>query len=179
MQKIVCRSDEWDFRFGVERYQRIHQEFLKRNLVETVNLQFCQHGVLSNINDTLVEYLKNTPNYDIQLHCWEHIIYADMSEAVITRDLAASCHYFMKYFNRLPAVWYPPWNMVSQTMLSVADDFGMRVDNESYDLKKFIREVKAETFTGHSIYFHGGMEQELVILPEALDLVVDFSKKKV
>jgi len=173
---IIIRSDDWDFRFGIERYQLVHREFAKRNLVETANLQFCQHGTLTPFNETLVNYLLNTKGYDIQLHCWEHILYATMSEAVITRDLAAASYYFMKYFKRLPSVWYPPWNMVSQKMIEVADKFGMKVDNESYDIKRFIREAKEGSFSGHSFYFHGSMEPDLACLPEALDLVLALDK---
>lgn len=177
-QTLVIRHDDFDFRMALDHYILTHQMFLDRGLVETVNLQFSQFGRLVEIRPEVVKYLLKTPNYDIQLHCWEHIMYANMPSMVIYRDLAASCWKFMELFHKKPTIWYPPWNVKSIEMEQIADGFGMTVDAESYDLKKFLREIEANDFRGHSVYFHAYQQDEMIVLPKVLDRIKQLNETR-
>ena len=169
---VIVRSDDFDFRMDTSDYISVHEEFLKRNLIETVGLQFAQFDRLGNFRPELIEYMKNTPNYDLQIHGWQHDKYSEMEYTHIVRDLAAAKYMCYSLFGKVPTVWYPPWNCYSDKMKEAADNLSMTIDNESYDIAKFIREVKAGSFTGHSFYFHAWQKPEKDLLPEALDWVL-------
>jgi peptidoglycan/xylan/chitin deacetylase (PgdA/CDA1 family) len=176
MAKIIIRSDDFDFRLDTKDYIAVHEEFLKRDLIETVNLQFAQFDRLGNFRPELIEYMKNTPNYDFQIHGWQHDKYSEMELAHVVRDLAAAKYFCWGMFGKLPTIWYPPWNCYSENMKTAADSLGMTIDNESYDIAKFIREVKSGEYTGHSFYFHAWQKPERELLTEALDLVLTLQK---
>jgi hypothetical protein len=62
-------------------------------------------------------------------------------------------------------------------MEEVAQEFGLEIDNESYDIAKFIREIKDKTYSGHSIYFHGYKKDEMELFPEMLRLAKEICQK--
>ncbi len=179
MEKIVVRQDDMDFRLEPHQYMAIHEEFIKRNLVETAVLQFAQFERVGNFRPEIVKYLNEAPNWDLQLHGWQHANYSEYDYHQIVKELCAAFYLFQKLFNRLPTVWYPPWNCYSPVMQDAANYMGIKIDNESCGVSEFVRKMKAGMFLGHSFYFHGYKASEMALLPEALDLVVDFSKEKV
>lgn len=178
---VVVRHDDFDFRMDVKDHIDIHQLFVDAQVNETAVLQFAQWGRLGNVREELVHYILDTPYWDIQLHGWQHDHYDEMKYDFIVRDLAAAIHMCQKYFKVTPTVWYPPWNCLSSEMEMAATALGLRIDNESYDISKFIREVGVEVarggvWQGHSFYFHGWKLDERVQLPEALKLVKELQK---
>jgi len=168
---IIVRSDDFDWRMDTQSYVDIHQLFVDAQVVETAVLQFAQFGRLCNVREELVRYILNTPYWDIQLHGWQHDHYDEMKYDFIVRDLAAAIHMCQKYFKVTPTVWYPPWNCLSNEMEMAATTVGLKIDNESYDIAKFIREASSGHYSGHSLYFHGWKKDEMVQVPEMLRLV--------
>ena len=177
MPNIIIRHDDFDFRLEPHQYMAIHEEFIKRNLVETAVLQFAQCERIGNFKPETVRYLNEAPNWDLQLHGWQHASYADYDFNETVKELCAAFYMFQKLFNRLPSVWHPPWNCYSPVMQQAAEYMGLTINNESYDIAKFVREAKTGIYLGHSFYFHGWKSNEVALLPEALDLVVDFCGK--
>lgn len=168
---IISRHDDFDFRMEPQEYIAIHEQFIKADLVETAVLQFAQFGNVADIPEELIKYMTTTPNWDFQLHGWEHSHYNEMHYSFILRDMAAAIHFCEKHFKKTPTIWFPPWNCLSIEMEKVAERLNLKIDNESYDIQKFIREVRGGTYSGHSFYFHGWKKKERDALPEAIELV--------
>lgn len=176
-QGIIIRSDDFDFRMEAEKYIAIHEEFIKAGLIETANTQFTQWGRLQVIPQELIDYINShQDSYDIQIHGWGHFRYDEEEYDFIVRDLSACIYWCQKLFNVTPTVFYPPWNCMSNNMERAAEKVGLRIDNESNDIAKFIREAKVEIardgiWRGHSVYFHGWKQDEMEQFPEMLKLV--------
>ena len=105
---MIFRHDDFSPRTRLEAAKQIHNEFLKRDLVETVCvetvcIQAC-HPPVVGLNERIVEYIKSSPNYDVQLHCWEHSSYDEMTSPEVIRDLSAAMFYIRKAFGAYPTV---------------------------------------------------------------------------
>lgn len=170
MNKLVIRHDDFDFRLSPAEYIQIHEEFIKRKLTETAVLQFAQFGRLANFPKELIVYMREAPYWDLQLHGWEHAHYDEMKYDFVVRDMAAAIYMCEDLFDITPTVWYPPWNCYSQEMDRAAEYLNLKIDRESNDIAKFIREVEAGTFDGHSVYFHAWEKNKSHYMPRMLDL---------
>ena len=158
---MIIRQDDFDFRMDTADYVAIHERFIEANLIETAVLQFTQDGRLKNFRPDLISYMNNTPNWSFQVHGWEHAKYDIMTRDKCVKDLAACICLTEKLFDTTPTTWFPPWNGMSDNMKEAAKMLDMKIDNESYDIAKFIREVEAGTYKGHSVYFHGWNQNEM------------------
>lgn len=172
---MIFRHDDFDFRLGTEDYINIHEQFIKAGLTETAVLQFTQWGHLVDIREDLIKYMNETPNWDFQVHGWGHFAYDEMEYDFCVRDLAACKYYVQKLFHKEPTIWFPPWNGMSISMEKAAAKVGMKIDNESNDIAKFIREIEVElnrngNWGGHSVYFHGWNHHEMELFPKMLEL---------
>lgn len=177
-KSIIIRHDDYDFRLSTEDYIKIHEEFKKRGLVETANMQFTQWGHLSNVPDDLVRYInENKDSYSIQIHGWGHFHYDEMEYDFIVRDLAACQFYINKYFGVQATTWYTPWNVMSNSLERAANFVGLKVSNESNDIWRFIREAEVDKFSGETLYFHGWKADEMQLFPQMLDLVKKINEK--
>ena len=167
---ITIRSDDFDFRMPLEAYVDVHQKFIDRGLTETAVIQFTNEGNEPDWGKKqgIIDYLNTAPNWDIQLHGWSHAAYNEMTQTEIADDLQKSMDMSMTLFGKYMDVWYPPRNCISEDMEYVADAFGLKIDNESYDIERFIREK--DHYKGHSFYFHTWRKPEVDLLDEALDI---------
>lgn len=171
MDKLVIRHDDYDWRMDAKDYIAVHEEFKKRGLVETANMQFTQWGKLQRVDQELVNYINaNKESYCIQIHGWGHFMYSEFEYDFIVRDLEACLYSCKKYFDVVPTIWYPPWNCLSPNMERAAGFVGLTIDTESFDIAKFIREQKAGIYKGHSVYFHAWNSHEMTMFIEMLDL---------
>ena len=177
MAQIIVRHDDFDFRLQAEEYINIHQKFVERELIETAVVQLTHEGNEKVYQPELITYMNKSPYWNIQFHGWKHWDYGKMPREEIEEDLGKSMDKLVELFEVYPTVWFPPWNSIGQDMLELANSYGLAIDNESYDIAKFIREVKAGTYQGHSFYFHGWKADEVAQLDEALDLVVKLKEK--
>ena len=164
------RHDDFDFRMEPSQYIAIHEEFIKAGLIETAVLQFTQDNRLVNCPDELIDYMNTAPNWNFAIHGWAHHHYDELKMDIIVRDIAAAMFMTKKIFNVTPTVWSTPWNCISREMEMAAEKLGLRIDNESYDIARFIREVKTGGYSGHSVYFHGWKSDEMILFPEMLQL---------
>jgi peptidoglycan/xylan/chitin deacetylase (PgdA/CDA1 family) len=154
-----------------EEYVTNHEKFIEADLVETAVVQYTHDGLLRHYYQGLIDYMKMSPNWDIQLHGWAHDDYSKLPRWRIDEDIRNAISKSEELFGIKPTVWYPPWNCYSEDMKWVANKYNLIIDNESYDISKFIREVKAGTYTGHSVYFHLWSKDEREKIPEMIECV--------
>ncbi|MCK9370345.1 polysaccharide deacetylase family protein [Candidatus Dojkabacteria bacterium] len=169
MAKIIIRQDDFDFRLEPKAYIDNHEKFIKAGLIETAVVQYTHDGNQPKYPMDLINYMRTSPNWDIQLHGWSHDDYSKLPRWIIREHLVRSRDMSVRLFGVEPTIWFPPWNCNSDDMKEVADSFGMTIDNESYDISKFIREVKAGTFEGHSVYFHLWNRDEAAKIDEMIE----------
>lgn len=165
----LIRHDDFDFRMSPEDYIAIHEEFIKANLVETAVLQFTQDGRLQTFHPKLIEYMRTAPNWDFQLHGWAHTHYDEMKPDAIVKEMGAAMFFAEKLFAKTPTLWCTPWNCWSNEMEQAAKAIGLTIDNESYDIAKFIRNVEGNSYDGHSLYFHGWKSDEMLLFPKMIE----------
>lgn len=170
MGQPIIRHDDFDFRMDPKAYIDIHQRFIEAGLVETAVLQFTQDNRLVNLYPDLVKYMREAPNWDFAIHGWAHHHYDELKRDIIIRDIGAAMHLCQVVFGVTPKRWHTPWNCYSPEMESAARFLGLELHNESYDIARFIREVKTGGYSGHSVYFHGWKSDELLLFPEMLRL---------
>jgi len=177
MEQIIIRHDDFDFRLEPGQYKTIHEAFIKHGLTETAVLQFTQDGNLKNFHTELIEYMRTSPNWNIQIHGWEHTKYDEMTYDAIVKDLLACKALTYKLFGVWPSIWFPPWNCYSEATQRAADFVGLTIDRESYDIKKFLREVQSGIYKGHSLYFHGWNRDEMEVFYPMLELVKAYENR--
>lgn len=175
MNNLIIRHDDFDFRLTPNEYIEIHEQFIKADLVETAVIQFTQDNRLSSISDELVNYMLNSSHWDFQLHGWAHTHYDELKYDYIVRDMSAAIFWCKRIFGKTPTIWFPPWNCMSREMELAAEVVGLRIDNESNDIAKFIRETEVEVgrngvWQGRSVYFHGWKSDEMKLFPRMLEL---------
>lgn len=178
---IKIRHDDYDFRLSTQQYIEIHEEFKKRELVETLVFQPTQWGRLATVDQELISYLIKeikAGTAEIALHGWGHFHYDEMEYDFIVRDLMASKYWCQTYFGGEPKVWYTPWNCMSNNMERAAQFVGMTISNESNDIWRFIREAEVEKFSGETLYFHGWKADEMALFPRMMELVVKENERR-
>jgi peptidoglycan/xylan/chitin deacetylase (PgdA/CDA1 family) len=170
MQKLIYRHDDFDFRLDPNQYIAIHEKFIEAGLIETAVLQFTQDNRLVNVPEELIKYIKESPNWDLAIHGWAHHHYDELKMDIVIRDIAAAMRLCEQHFGVTPKRWHTPWNCISREMEIAANYLGLEISNESYDIARFIREVKTGGYSGHSMYFHGWKSDEMLLFPEMLEL---------
>lgn len=181
MNQIIIRHDDLDGRLSTEQYMQIHEDFKKRNLIEYGMFQPTQWGRLGNFSTELFDYYKKEAEagtFVVALHGWAHDKYSEMEYDFIVRDLMAAKYWCLKNMGIEPKLWGTPWNCYSQNMERAAELVGLEITNESYDIAKFIREVKDGSYSGNSLYFHGWSANEMNQFLEMLDLVVKENERR-
>jgi len=181
MDRIIIRSDDWDFRLDTQQYIDAHEEFKKRGLIETMAIQPTTWGKLSNYHQDLIDYVNkelDAGTYDLQVHGWQHAHYDEMEMDFVVRDLMATKYFCIKYFGRDPKIFFTPWNCMSNNLERAAQFVGMEVSNESNDIWRFIREAKVDKFSGKTLYVHLWKADEMALFIEMLDLVVKIEKER-
>src|SRR3990167_1630268 len=166
----TIRHDDFDFRMSPSQYINIHEKFIGAGVNETAVLQFTSDNRVKTFDPTLIKYMNEAPNWEFAVHGWSHAEYDGMDFDHIVRDLSACLYWTQRLFHKSPTVWYPPWNRYSIPMERAAVELGLTIDNESFDIAKFIRAVKANDYNGHSLYFHGWKADEMIQFEEMLYL---------
>jgi peptidoglycan/xylan/chitin deacetylase (PgdA/CDA1 family) len=166
-QKLVIRNDDFDFRMLSEFYIAVHEYFIANDLIETAVVQLTKFGKIPDFEakKETIDYMNTAPNWDIQIHGWSHDHYHEMVYDEIVRDMSAALFHFQKLFNKLPTVWYPPYNGHSGEMERAASTLGLTTSNEDMPIRRFVdkRDIDWEDgkFKCHSLYFHGWKDAEM------------------
>ncbi len=118
----------------------------------------------------LVNYVRNNPNIEVQLHCWEHIDYTVQHDK-IPEHLKLSVKELEKHLGVRPTIWYPPWNKTDEKMEHHAANMGMTVSTQTGHLAQYIRkQTEMET-----ISLHYWADEDCMLLETALQI---YTKKQ-
>lgn len=167
---MIFRNDDFDPRFDLDMVRSTHKEFLKRDLIETVCIQVCL-GAGFGLKPQVLRYIKETPSYDIQLHCWSHDHYNEWFVRDIIRDLSAAMHYMKKKLDLYPNILYPPYNVGGKNLEEACKYLGLRLDNSGDYIIHFLSEPEAyKEIT--SVYFHMWQKANRELLPKLLDYFI-------
>lgn len=80
-------------------------------------------------NKDLVAYLKRE-NFDIQLHCWEHINLVENKKRLAS-DIELSLAMFEKCGIDRPTILACPWNISDSTVIHIAKGYGLEIPVKS------------------------------------------------
>lgn len=118
-----------------------------------------------NLAPQLVNYIRNQPNIEVQLHGWEHRDYT-VHHDLIAEHLKLSVKEMEKHLGVRPTIWYPPWNHVDDKMREHAANIGLTISYEKISLSQYIRkETEAEV-----VLFHYWADEEVMLLEPALQV---------
>lgn len=176
--KLIIRQDDFDFRLTPEVYITNHEKFIEAGATETAVIQYTHDGREAIYSPKLIEYMKTAPNWDIQLHGWCHDDYSKLPKWRMYDDIQKARLKAVELFGKEPTIWFPPWNVYSDDMKEIADLQSLTIDNESNDISKFIREMKAGSFKGHSVYFHLWSHSEAKQIDEMIQYAKIYADKR-
>lgn len=130
---MIFRDDDIDQNTSVEQLHRIHTLFQQHGVTHTIAV-ICKDLIN---NKELVRYLNNTPGYDIQVHCWDHV---DLTQLDCLPKHLKMC---VKMFNscgfKRPKMLYPPWNKADARVVMTAAVFGLNVSNDKMSLSGYLK----------------------------------------
>lgn len=164
---MIIREDDFDPRYKVEQVKFVHEMFLGRNLTHTIALQMAVGGQFVHKQE-VIDYVKSTGNWDIQLHGWNHEEYHKWPMRDIARDLFAAIAYTQKLFGVTPKIFYPPWNGESPSIEAACKLTGLEFNNKAAYIIHYLREPKKWDWV-EAIYFHAWEKSNLDRLPKLLD----------
>jgi len=166
---IIVRNDDFDPRWSLDIVKKFHEFFMERNMVETLSIQMAR-GYTIGFKEDVVNYIKNTPNYDLALHGWEHERYENVLCKDIVRDLAASLYFFKRIFDVTPEYFYSPWNIQNVEVLKACQILGLKVRENPVDIKAYINRPEVRE-KADSVYFHMWEKDHDILVPKLLDII--------
>ena len=172
---MIFRHDDFSRVIPLATVKWVHEEFLKRDLIETACIQVC-YGGIPGLHNNVIEYLRSMPDYDIQLHCWDHNQYHTWDAERIIQDLSAAMSYIKETFGNYPTAFYPPWNADSESVTEASAFLGLDLRNKGTYIKHYINAPSAYMDTT-VIYFHSWSKDNLEVLPALLNLFVTQENK--
>ena len=173
MENLIIRNDDFDFRMQPEFYIAVHEHFIVNDLIETAVIQIAKDDRLINFEakSDVIEYMNTSPNWDLQIHCFNHSSYHEMSYGKIVRDMSAALYHFQELFHRRPTTWFTPHNTDSEGMQKAAKRLGLEINNESIAIQQFVSDAREGVIKGDSVYFHGWNDGEMKYFEEMIELI--------
>ena len=197
---FMYRNDDFAFNVPIDYLTEVHNWFIKAKVNHTIAMQ----GITE--NRTLIDYIKSTPYWDIQIHCWQHDPYRDMDKVNIYTNLKTMVDFGEKELGQRPTTIFPPWGRTGSGPLLVeaADKLGLKVDPDCAYIEFYLGAIAngeeyfktAVAETNHNIpysewrrvYFHLNNAKEMALVPALIDVTqeiargeadhIDFEKKK-
>lgn len=149
---MIIREDDFDPRYSLEQVKEVHELFLKYDMMHTTALNVMR-GERYGIGPEVVDYIKSTKNWDIQLHGWDHEEYHKWPYHTVIRDLYAGIAYIERVFGKRPIIFYPPWNGDSEHIKRACDEAGIQLSNNAVYIRHYLQ--KPEKYKDQNIiYFH-------------------------
>jgi len=166
---IIIRNDDFDPRVVLDTIKKFHEFFIERDMTETLSIQIVRNYTIG-FSEEIVDYIKNTPNYDLALHGWEHVRYDDVLCKNIVKDLAASLYFFKRIFDVTPEYFYSPWNIQNVEVLKACQILGLKVRENPVDIKAYINRPEVRE-KADSVYFHMWEKDHDILVPKLLDII--------
>lgn len=98
-----------------------------------------------------VEYIREHPQWELQCHGWEHILYCRLPKTTIVEELKRAKEKIEKIFNRDVQKYYPPKMKYNDVSRKAAKEAGMEETRERWTLKQYLDK---EVENPNEIYFH-------------------------
>lgn len=146
----------------LRKFKAVHDIFNDYNVTHTIAVICNKVGK----NGDLIDYINAHNNFDIQIHCWDHIPMTENEN--LTDDLVNCVYKIESVFGKKPTTVYPPWNLSNQKVIDIANGLGLIVSAEKISLSAYIRTL------GHVkervVNFHYWAEQESILIEPALKI---------
>ena len=167
-QKFIIREDDFDPRNFKSSVEESHKMFLDRNLIHTIAVQAARYGHIGHSQD-LIDYINSTPNWDVQLHGWEHEKYSEWKYDDIVKELFAAIGYVQKKFNTTPTIFYPPWNCDSDILRKACEYIGLEHNNNCAYIMSYTN-TPEKYQDKNVVYYHAWDKFNYEALPKLLDM---------
>jgi len=202
---FIYRNDDFNFAVNLPFLKTIHGYFEKVNVNHTIALQFDGQKEPCG-NEKILDYIRNTSNWDIQLHCWEHYLYKDLDKSKIYDNLKYMIKWTEKNLGTRPTVFYPPWGRTGtgKVLEEATKKLDILVEPDCAFINYYCGAIAngekyfktAVTESNHfipyskwrSVYFHLGPRDQVFLIPFLIDVTqeiargeidhLDFEKKK-
>ncbi len=164
---MIFRDDDISRFTDMKRFKTIHQVFQEHEVIHTLAI------IAKDIDKAteLIQYIQdNKEQFDLQLHCWEHIDYS-INESECYPHFRDSRKVFKEVFGEHPSVFYPPWNRGTKLIQTIAQNYRMTLSTEKISLSQYVRfngSVKEEV-----VNFHYWADHEVMMLDPALRIYKD------
>ncbi len=146
---MIFRDDDISHETNLPRFKQIHNLFVKYNVLHTVAL-ICKD---IDKNPELIAYI-NGNDFDVQVHCWEHVDYSKCDRDLIDYMIGKSVAIIEKYFHRKPTILFPPWNKSNDVVVASAAGYGLTVSTTKISISQYLR-----GYTGEVINFHSWSDE--------------------
>lgn len=180
---LTIREDDVGKLTDVQVLKYIHEQFVNNHLIHTI--AFLCDGLEE--NKPLVDYIKQTHNWNLAIHGWNHHNYCQMTKQQIEDELDKCILKIDDLFGIVPEKWYLPFNGWTKetgfdTVPFVADIafyHGVDVDNDCYHISDAVAELElGRKLNTDTVYFHGWDREDLKLLPQLLFLTTQKSCKR-
>jgi peptidoglycan/xylan/chitin deacetylase (PgdA/CDA1 family) len=133
---MIFRDDDICATTPTALLQSAHNIFLTNGVIHTLAL-VSQH-LDEEFAQNLVAYIKATPLFDLQLHCWNHV---DLTEDMARTELhlLQSLEMIERVFGVRPTTLYPPWNRSNKNTQEIAEALGLTVSTDKISLEGYLR----------------------------------------
>jgi peptidoglycan/xylan/chitin deacetylase (PgdA/CDA1 family) len=148
---IVFRDDDISKDTDLKQFRVIHEMFLKHNVTHVIAV--IAKDIEKHVE--LIRYIRTTPNFEVQLHCYDHIDLTKNHD-VARYHLRAGKKILERIFNGRVTIWYPAWNKVDDYLIEIANELLLIPKPEKISLSNFISLTNHSNFSNISetINFH-------------------------
>lgn len=202
--KLIYRNDDFNFGVNLEYLKAFHSHFEKANVDHTIALDFGGNRI--NPNPKILDYIRNSPNWDIQFHCYEHTPYRDLDHSKIQENLEYMVKWTQENLKVRPTKYYPPWGRTGNgpVLEEAAKRLGISVETDCAFInyyagaiargKEYFNTAVAQSnhFIPYAkwdrVYFHLNTRDQAFLVPYVIKVTaevsrgevenVDFEKKK-
>jgi len=188
IKRFVFRDDDIASNTELEWFKPVHELFVSNHKTHTISI-ICN---MFETNKTIIDYIKSTNYWNIQIHGWEHERYGLYDEKRIGEELDMCIEKIESIFGVTPSKWYLPWNGWTPELGSgheldampkiykVAKLHGLEADINCDHMGHFMRELEeGEMPKTKTVYFHSWNKDDCLMLPHLIDLTEKYCEQYV
>ncbi len=142
---MIFRDDDISYKTNLDQFKQVNSLFKKYGVTHTIAV------ICKDIHKApeLINYI-NENNIDVQVHCFEHTDFTQLTETELKAQFKNSIAAIKKHFKKTPTVFYPPWNKSNETVKAVATEFGLTVSNNKISLIQYLNGKRDKVTNFHS-----------------------------
>lgn len=157
-KEVVFRDDDIGFAHTAHKGEIVMDyDFITKKFIDIDQL-FIKYGVKHTIAviakdidkaTELVEYIKDHPHIDVQLHCWTHDDFTELTQTEIFDQLKKGKQILKEAFGKDVKIFYPPYNKVNDLVVRTAETLGLKTSFLKMSLQNYLN-----GYTNDVINFH-------------------------